>query len=120
MQFYDTFSASREQFVTWEEAIDYLNRQAVVSRRALGKEIPESIASADIIETAPENVLTEFLERVENELIPKKMFDPARIFCSVCWQAVFWAVTQPLVIEQQSFSSSARRPANTRKPRPQS
>ena len=49
------FSASREQFVTWEEAIDYLNRQAVVSLLGTGQTNPQSIASADII-TPPGNV----------------------------------------------------------------
>jgi hypothetical protein len=74
------YFASQEQFSSWEEVIDFLNRQAVESRRALGKEIPESIAGADILEVAPVEVLSAFLDRVERELIPRRVFDHAENF----------------------------------------
>ena len=74
------FSAAREQFAAWEEAIDFLNRQATESRRVLGKEIPDFIAGVDIVDVAPEEVLAAFLQRVETELIPRKMFDHAENF----------------------------------------
>jgi hypothetical protein len=74
------FAAAKEHFGGWEEAVDFLNRQAAESRRSLGKEIPEFIAGGDIVDVAPEEVLTAFLERVETELIPGKMFDHAENF----------------------------------------
>jgi hypothetical protein len=71
------FSASGEQFGSWEEAITFLNRQAVAVRRLLGKEIPESIPGRDIVDVAPPEVLSSFLDRVETEIIPQRLFNYA-------------------------------------------
>jgi len=71
------FSAAEKEFTTWEEAIDFLNQQAVEWHRVLGKDIPESIPNSDIIDVAPEEILTAFLERVETDLIPRQVFDHA-------------------------------------------
>lgn len=74
------FWASQEQFASWEELIDFLNRQVVVARRALGKEIPDSISGEDIVDVASEEDLSVFLACVETDLIPKRMFDHAENF----------------------------------------
>jgi hypothetical protein len=74
------FLSSAEQFPSWEDAIDFLNQQAVQSRRALGEEIPDSIAGSDILEVAPLGVLNDFLDRVETTLIPQRLFDQADDF----------------------------------------
>ena len=74
------YFASAEQFPAWQDVIDFLNRQAAQFRKDLGKEIPESIAGSDILEVAPPEVLTSFLDRVEAELIPQRAFDHADNF----------------------------------------
>lgn len=71
------FSASEERFENWEDAITFLNQQAVAVRRSLGKEIPDSIPGRDILDVAPPEVLSSFLDRVETEIIPQRLFDRA-------------------------------------------
>jgi hypothetical protein len=71
------FTASHEEFETWEAAINFLNQQVVEARRALRMEIPESIPGGDIVEVAPEEVISSFLARVETELIPQGKYDHA-------------------------------------------
>ena len=74
------YFASHEEFSNWAALVDFLNQKAVESRRALGKEIPDSIAAREILEMAPVDVLNRFLNRVENELIPHRSFDHAEAF----------------------------------------
>jgi hypothetical protein len=74
------FSASGEQFASWEDAITFLNQQAVAVRRSLGKEIPDSIPGRDILDVAPPEVLSSFLDRVEGEMIPQRLFEHAEEF----------------------------------------
>jgi hypothetical protein len=74
------YFASEQEFSGWQDLIDFLNRQAVDFRRAMGREIPESIAGEDILSAAPSQVLISFLDRVERELIPHRLFDHAENF----------------------------------------
>jgi hypothetical protein len=74
------FSPSEEQFPSWEQAIEFLNLRTVESRRALGIELPESIDGASVIEAASEDVLNDFLLRVDRDLIPGRLFDHAENF----------------------------------------
>jgi hypothetical protein len=74
------FSGSSEQFRSWEDAISFLNQQAVAARRLLGKEIPDAIPGPDILNVAPPEVLCDFLDRVESEIIPQRLFDHAEDF----------------------------------------
>jgi hypothetical protein len=74
------FSASGQQFQSWEDAIAFLNQQAVAARRLLGKEIPETIPGPDILDVAPPEVLSAFLDRVERQIIPQRLFDHAEDF----------------------------------------
>lgn len=74
------FSASGEEFRGWEEAIAFLNKQVISVRRLLGKEIPQSIQGSDILDSAPPDVLSGFLDRVEEQLIPQRLFDHAENF----------------------------------------
>ena len=74
------FLVSEQQFASWDQAIDYLNHHADESRRAVGNLIPDSIAGRDILELAPQEVLDDFLNRVERELIPQRLFDHAENF----------------------------------------
>jgi hypothetical protein len=74
------FAASTEQFSSWSEAIEFLNRKTVESRGAIGKELPEDIDGHTTIENAPEHILRDLLTRVENNLIPQKLFDQAENF----------------------------------------
>ncbi len=71
------FNASREQFNNWDDAIAFLNQQAVTVRRSLGKEIPDAIPAKDILDVAPPEVVSRFLDRVEREIIPQCLFDHA-------------------------------------------
>lgn len=77
------FSPSTQEFSSWPQAIEYLNRKTVESRQAIAKELPDAIRGADIIEDAPEEVLRDFLERVDKELIPQRLFDEAENFLLV-------------------------------------
>lgn len=74
------FFASQREFEDWHGAIDFLKRQVVESRRVVGREIPESISNNDILDVAPVEVLNDFLDRVERELIPQRLFDHAENF----------------------------------------
>jgi hypothetical protein len=74
------FSAAQEQFDNWKDAIVFLNQQAVAARRSLGKEIPDAISGKDILNVAPSEVLSSFLDRVEREIIPQRLFDNAEDF----------------------------------------
>ena len=74
------FSASREEFENWEDAIAFLNQQAVAARRSVGKDIPNSIPGRDILDVAPPEVLSTFLDRVERDIIPQRLFDHAEDF----------------------------------------
>jgi hypothetical protein len=74
------FSASQQEFESWESAIDFLNEMAVEARRSIGAEIPDSVSGAEIVEVAPEEVLVAFLQRVEAQLIPQGLFEHAENF----------------------------------------
>lgn len=74
------FSPSGEQFPSWEQAIEFLNLKTAESRRALGVELPESIDGASVIESASEDILENFLLRVDRDLIPQRLFDHAENF----------------------------------------
>jgi len=71
------FVPSSEQFATWEEAICFLNKEVMERRRALNRELPDLISGSELVGVAPEDVLTKFLDRVEQELIPKGNFEHA-------------------------------------------
>jgi hypothetical protein len=71
------YVASGEEFETWGDLIEYLNRQVVESRTRLGRNIPESVAYDEIVAVAPPEVISGFLDRVESELIPRGSFDHA-------------------------------------------
>lgn len=74
------FSAFRQQFQTWEDAIIFLNQQAAITRRSLGKEVPIDIPGPEIFDVAPPEVLDAFLDRIERETIPRRRFDHAEDF----------------------------------------
>jgi hypothetical protein len=74
------FFASQQEFGDWHSAIDFLKHQVVKVRRALGHEIPESIPESDILDAAPIEVLNGFLDRVQHELIPQRLFGHAENF----------------------------------------
>jgi hypothetical protein len=74
------FSASKEEFPSWEDAIDYLNRQVVTVRQSLGKGAPATTPAGAILDVAPPEILAKFLDRVETEMIPRRMFDRADDF----------------------------------------
>lgn len=71
------FSACEKQFDSWKDVIEFLNEQVVIVRRALGKEIPDSVSGRDVIAVAPPEILNSFLDRVEAEIIPQRLFDHA-------------------------------------------
>jgi hypothetical protein len=74
------FHAARQQFASWEEVIAFLESETVSARRSVGKMIPDSIAAKDILDVAPLDVLTRFLDRVEREVIPQRLFEQAEDF----------------------------------------
>jgi hypothetical protein len=68
------FTAADQEFATWNEVINFLNQQVVEARHELGDNIPESIPGADIMDVAPEEVLRDFMDRVERDLIPRAKY----------------------------------------------
>lgn len=74
------FFAAQETFSSWSEAIEYLNQQVIKTREAMGRQIPEQIPGDDILIVAPNEVIHTFLDRVEQELIPNKLFEHAENF----------------------------------------
>jgi hypothetical protein len=59
----------QDEFADWASLINHLNSLIVSSRKARGVEAPDNIGD-EMLELAPEKILKEFLERIENELIP--------------------------------------------------
>jgi hypothetical protein len=70
------FTSAHEEFATWEQVIDFLNQQVVEARRELGKDIPDTVPGG-IIDVAPEEVVLDFLDRIERDLIPQGKLDHA-------------------------------------------
>jgi response regulator RpfG family c-di-GMP phosphodiesterase len=77
------YSSSNEEFQSWDQLKEFLNRHVVEARRDLGQQIPDSIDDAEIVEVAPSDVLERFLDRVETELIPRRAFDQVENFLLV-------------------------------------
>lgn len=71
------FFSSGEQFANWTATIDFLRQQLVDTRHAAGLNIPESMTATDLVEYAPIEVLVDFLNRIEVEIIPQRLFDLA-------------------------------------------
>ncbi len=71
------FSSFDKQFCNWEEAIGFLNQCVVDSRRDSEYPVPEAISYDEILAAAPAEVISTFLDKVEHELIPKRLFDHA-------------------------------------------
>ena len=84
------FSAGANHFDKWEDAIDFLNRQTVEARRALGKEIPNALSGKEILDVAPPEVLSSFLDRIEREIIPRRSFDHAENFLLALLSSTAW------------------------------
>lgn len=93
------FSSSDKQFQTWEEVIAFLNEAAAAFRRALGKEIPEEIPGQDIIDIAPPEVLNAFLDRIEKDLIPQRLFDHAEGLLLALLKSKAWT-RQPEIVNR--------------------
>jgi hypothetical protein len=74
------FFASAIEFANWRELIDYLNGQLVTARRSLGAGLPDSVDGTSILEVAPREILEQFLDRVEKDIIPQRLFDHAEEF----------------------------------------
>lgn len=74
------FSTLGQHFPGWQQLIEFLNDQVIASRRSLGKQIPACIPTKEILDVAPAEVLHNFLDRVERELIPQRSFDHAEDF----------------------------------------
>jgi len=72
------FFAAHEGFADWEEAIAYLNQQAIEFRRGAGRPAPAEVPAGELLELAPIEVLERFLDRTEKELIPQGHFDHAQ------------------------------------------
>lgn len=74
------FFASKEEFSNWKNVVDFLDREMVNWRASRGHQIPESISNKSIIEAAPEEILSQFLDRIEAELIPDGLFNQVENF----------------------------------------
>jgi hypothetical protein len=74
------YSVSGAEFPDWQRTIEFLNREAAETRRLLGNPIPDAVATDELFDGAPTEVLETFLDRVEKELIPRRGFDHADSF----------------------------------------
>lgn len=64
-------------FVDWATLVARLNQQVLESRAAAGRPLPELGAGEELLKVAPPEVLSGFLDRVENELLPDHQLDHA-------------------------------------------
>ena len=64
-------------FGDWATLVACLNRQVLQSRATAGRPVPELGAGEAILGVAPIDVLSGFLDRVENELLPTHQLDHA-------------------------------------------
>lgn len=74
------FFASDKRFDSWREVIDFLNNEVLEVRKRLGRDVPDAVNALEVLEVAPDEVLRRFLDRVENELIPERLFDSSEAF----------------------------------------
>ncbi len=79
---YHGFSAASKVFDDWRDVIQFLNQVVADTRHLVGVEIPEAIEATDVLALAPCDVISSYLGRVEQELIPHKLFDRAELILS--------------------------------------
>ncbi len=84
------FTAQEENvsFSGWDQLIAHLKRQIVATRRAQGRHRPQTAAIRGLIHKAPRKVLSQYLEKVESELLPDYE-----------WQSALDLLTEMLTVE---------------------
>lgn len=96
------FSALAEEFENWGDLIAFLNGRVVAVRRLIGRGIPDAIPAEDLIDVAPPEVLSGFLNRIEEEFIPQRLFDQAERF-------LLAVLTSKVLTQQLELRSRAAR-----------
>jgi len=76
--FHHGFESDEISFDTMAELINYVEERFVEIEKAQGKGMPSLDELREILEFATDDVLDMFLTRTENELIPQRVFGPAR------------------------------------------
>ncbi|MBF0550362.1 MAG: hypothetical protein HQK60_07495 [Deltaproteobacteria bacterium] len=71
------FFSTEKMFSDWETLIQFLNAQVAEAHKARGVDLSKVDVSQDIIDLAPPEILDQYLDRIESELIPARRFDHA-------------------------------------------
>jgi hypothetical protein len=71
------FSATEQDFPDWASLINYLRSEISAAIERRGGLISLDEIRSGLLETAPANVIEGFLDRVENEFLPKRLYAEA-------------------------------------------
>ncbi len=76
------FAHQDKRFDSWDSLIEFLHLAVQTARRERGQVISETALRGQIMDVAPVEVLNRFLDKVQQELLPLRLFDQAE---SVVW-----------------------------------
>lgn len=71
------FLFENRSFPDLSSLIDFLKEQINISRSARGEEVPDAAAIRELFHFAPRYILTEYLDRIETEVIPNREWSAA-------------------------------------------
>jgi len=71
------FEARCEKFDTWDALVDLLRAEIVRAHVALGTPVPEPGVGALVLPHLPPDIIAQYLDRIENELLPNGEFAAA-------------------------------------------
>lgn len=72
------FSAADFQFFSWSALINHLNELVKVAREKLGEDIQNVDIGLQVIDAAPPQVVSRYLDKIEAELLPAQQLDQAQ------------------------------------------
>ena len=71
------FQAENRSFADWGSLIAHLQAEIVAAHEARGQSEPASEDIRELIHFAPHYILSNYLDRIEKELIPNREWEPA-------------------------------------------
>lgn len=71
------YAACARELATWAEVVDFVQGEVSAQRRADGRALPGEGMGRMLLKTATVSMLERFLERIEDELLPREELDAA-------------------------------------------
>lgn len=82
------FTVTKKSFPDWPSLIAFLRERLVETRRAHGRATPQTETILELVDYAPRDILENYLDRIESELLPNRE-----------WDAVFTLLTKLISVE---------------------